>query len=756
MKKSGPACLFLNCFAALSFLGTPHGLFAATKATSQPPRKLHSGGQPRLLPTKSGPGIVVCEPVTASSDTTLTHFGGGCAEWLQVAVGGQPQFGQTPLWDSLDRARVEMGRPDLMLSPRQALALAPILGVTHAAVGTLRGAEPHLTLKYQFYQLPAGTRAGDPITLSGTKAQIAAGLPQMARILVKQLHGEPAAVPAAADLVPDDLQFLGEVRWRTTPYTDLQRSQIEALSLHDPAAGILNLNRRGGGHPADFHSASETLLAQAGNNPLVWGVITKRDNWLLLTHAVQLSALAARYPGSGILAAAETYRARIAQNHAAEMLAATRLVQDAPRNPEGWLISATTTASVAGDVRQGRVYGALSSSDARYLSRLYAQAEAADKQAVQLDPHFAAGWQNLAISATFNSDAALADHALETALALSRDKADVYGWALEMYQPKWSDEPAKLDRFAHLAAADTSLTVDDVLRVSRHLKSSGYPELGTKLLADFIARKQLLLASAPENGQEHFETAVALDGAGDHIGALTEYQKAAALFPKNASIQYHLGKELSASGDLTGAETALRQAIKLDPEFPEAYYELSFVTHDYAPTKQALEAAIKINPAYGKAYASLGRLEMAQPHDTEAVQDYEAALRFGDITKDNYFALVRAMLATGQYAQVVPTGTAALNIYGKSILYLYDYVGGNLYDVMANACLHQKQWDQSRAFSQSELEYAADDPAAHENLAEAYLGLGQTAQAQAEWKMVLTFHNDAQKALAEKFLKLYP
>lgn len=756
MKKSDPACFFLNCCAALSFLGTPHGLFAATNGASQPPRKLHSAGQPRLLPAKSGLGIVVCEPVMASSDATLTHFGGGCAEWLQVAVGGQPQFGQTPLWNSLDRARTELGRPDLALSPAQAPALAPILGVTHAAVGTLHGAEPHLTLAYQLYLLPAGTAVGAPITLNGTRAQIAAGLPQMARMLVKQLHGAPAAVPAAADLVPDDLQLLGEVRWRKTPYTDTQRSQIEALSLRDPAAGVLNLTRRGGGHPTNFHTASETLLAQAGDNPLVWSVVAERDDLLLLPNAARLSALMVRYPHNSSLAEIECFRYEITQDHKAEMSAAQRAVKAAPQSPTGWLVLAETASRVAGDERQGRVFDALSPSEAKGLGRLYTLAEAAARRVVQLDPKYAAAWEQLAEYATFNSDPAVADHALETAYALSQDKANVYGWALEMYQPEWNDDPAKLDRFAHLAAADTSLVVDDVLRISRHLKSSGYPELGTKLLADFIVHKQTLLAAAPNDGQEHFETAVALDRTGDQAGALAEYQKAATLLPQNANIQYHLGKALSASGNLTQSETALRETIRIDPEFPEAYYELSLITPEYAPAKRVLEAAIKISPAYGEAWESLGRLEMTQPHYPEAVQDFTAALRFGDISKDTYFGLARALMKTGQYEKVVPIATAALNIYGTSMLELYDGSIGSLYDVMAIAYLHQKQWDQARALSQLEIKSDALDPMAHENLAEAYLGLGEIAQAQAEWKTVLTFHNDDQKDRAEKFLKQYP
>ena len=75
---------------------------------------------------------------------------------------------------------------------------------------------------------------------------------------------------------------------------------------------------------------------------------------------------------------------------------------------------------------------------------------------------------------------------------------------------------------------------------------------------------------------------------------------------------------------------------------------------------------------------------------------------------------------------------------------------------MANAYLIKKAWNQSLAMSNAALALDANDSLAHENLAEAYLGTGRIAEAQAEWRKVLTFNDARMKAEAEGYLKKYP
>lgn len=722
------------------------GLIGSGFARAAPTQTVPDNTRPRA----GGPGLAVGEPVTATGDPDGAGFGAGCALWLQLAVGGQPQMGQTPLWEALARARTELGRADLQLSPADAPKLAAILGVTHVAVGALGGAEPHRTLTYRLLQAPAGTPVGAPMTLSGTRAQIAEGLPQLARTLARRLGVAAPAVPASTGLTADDLRLLGQIRGQDAP-SDAQQARLDALAARSALAGLVNLSRGAAVTNARFNAATQTLLAQAGDNALVWGEIAGQKPLALLPHAAQLEALAARFPGNYNLAAAEVFRCRAVADHAAEFRAAQRVVADAPRSPDGWLTYASTLSSQADDLRQGRYFGALTPAEAATVMRLYPRWEGAARRATQLDPAFAKAWLRLATAATFNSDEAVADHALGTALALSKDKADVYAWALEMYQPKWDGDPAKLAEFVRLASADETLSSGEAVSVAKKLRSSGHADQGREVLRGFITRRRAFLAAHPDDGTKHWGLADALVAQGADGEALPEYQAAARLLPDSAAVRYDLGDARYSRGAYDEALAQMREAIRLDPDYPDAHFYLGYgLKHQgqYDEAQRELRTALRLNPALAKAYAALGAVAVLQNDLPGGIPNYQAAIRLGDYTRANYEQLIGALSATGHYDQVLATGAAALRVYVEG-----DAVA---YDDMADACLHKKDWDNSLALSRATLALNADDPYAHANLAEAYLGQGHLADAQAEWRKVVALPDARTKAIAEGFLKKYP
>ncbi len=65
-----------------------------------------------------------------------------------------------------------------------------------------------------------------------------------------------------------------------------------------------------------------------------------------------------------------------------------------------------------------------------------------------------------------------------------------------------------------------------------------------------------------------------------------------------------------------------------------------------------------------------------------------------------------------------------------------------------------KPQDKSLALGQAAIALNAGDALAHENVAEAYVGAGRTAQA--EWRKVLTLEDDRLKAMAKDYLRKYP
>ncbi len=741
MKQRLFASIFLAS-AGLCVLAAPG--FSAPAAVVSTPSQKHESLSGR------GVGIAVCEPAAVPGDPSTGNFGTGCALWLQMVVGGQPEFGRTPLWRSLGRARRELGRPDLRLAPPEARRLASLLGVTDVAVGTLRGTGTRLTLTYRLLPVPTGASTGTAMMLTGTRDQIAAGLPRLARTLAKSLGAAVPAVPASADLTPADLQFLGRLRWESAEKVQADRTQGESLAARSPLAGLMLI-----GEPvrsaARFNVAVQVLIAQAGGNPLVWGEITEQRPLAALPLAATLAALAARYPGSDILAAAETYRFRAVQDRVAERRAAERGAKDNPQSPDAWLTLTATLDSAAEGLRQARVYDALSPEEAATLTHLYAQWEAAARRSVTLDPAFARGWLRLAQAATFSGDSAVADKAIETALALSDDKSEVYAWALEMYQPKWDDDPAKLAQYSHLAAADMTLDAAETMKVAKELGYSGSPDLRTALLNSFITRQRAYLAGHSDDGNAEWGLAEVEKAAGQTLAAQADFRAALPLLPESAAVRYEYGNTLYAPETDTQAAAQLKDAVHIDPDDPAAHYYLGYyllTDGKYEDAKAELQAALRLNPAFGDAHGTLGEILLRQNKLAEAVSEYQAALRLDSHKRVTCENLVFALNASGRYAEAQTAGEAALRIYITG--------DGPIYDNMADAALHTKDWDKSLALSQAALALNPNDALAHENAAEADLGAGRIPDAQAEWRKVLTFTDDHLKTVAQGYLNQYP
>ncbi len=157
------------------------------------------------MPIKGGAGIIVCEPAATGMDEQPLTFTAGCARWLQFTVGGQGELGKTPLWTAIARAERELGRSDLRLTPDEAVKLCRITGATHAAIGTAAGTADHITLTYQLYALATKKPVGAALKVSGTKAQIVAALPDLARGLAQSLGVSAPRVPAHPDATAADL-----------------------------------------------------------------------------------------------------------------------------------------------------------------------------------------------------------------------------------------------------------------------------------------------------------------------------------------------------------------------------------------------------------------------------------------------------------------------------------------------------------------------------------------------------------------------
>lgn len=712
---------------------------------------------------------MVCEPIGPGPDA---EFGAGCALWLQMEVGGQGALGKTPPWDGLSRARSELGRDDLRLSTAEAAPLAGMLGATHAAVGTLSGAGPRLTLTYQIIKVPAGTPVGATLTISGTRDQIVAGLPGLAKTLAVRLGAASPNIPASVGLSPAELKLLASAR--RTALTDAKEATLSALAARSPLAGIIALVRRPDRTHAQEAAAARTLLSQAPANPLVWGAVAGVSTKILVSQAARLDSLALRFPHNHLLAGAQVFRASATDNRKAEQSAASRLVADAPRDPEGWLTYAMMLSDQADDIRHGRGFAALTPAEADTLGRLYPRWQTATAKATTLDPAFTNAWLGLAEAATFAGDSAVADKALNTAWTLSRashaspgDAPAVISWALQMYQPKWGGSPARLAEFAQIASEQDERDDKTVLKFARTLgkldKNIGVEGLDgkalqRKLLDAFLVHKRAAVAAHPSESWSHLALAKTLWATGDMAGTIAEYRTACSLPPDSAIARFDLGYLLHYQLETQGypgtydeAIARLQEAVRIDPDYLQAYLELDYClknTGRFAEATQALKQALRLDPKSGPTYAALAEVQIRQKDYAEAIINYRKALSLGDYREPSYQNLITALDATGQYDAILETAQAELRLFPK---------GNSLtYNEVAAVCLQKKLWDRAMTASQAAVALDGSDAWAHENLAEAYLGTGRLAEARTEWQTVLTLKDDALKTTAQGYLKKYP
>ncbi|MBW3623881.1 MAG: hypothetical protein KY468_10790 [Armatimonadetes bacterium] len=436
---------------------------------------------------KSGPGLLIAEPSVVKADPKLAAFGAGCARWLHLFVGGQGSMGQTPLWTSADRVRQELGRKDLRLTPEEAKKLDHMLGISHVALGTVTGSEKQATLTYRVHSLPGLQPVGTPILLSGSAEQIVLALPSAAREMAKRLEVSSASVPDRVDLRPDELGALGGVpRVPRQELTPAMRQQLTLLSQRSPLAGLLLAHGSPNTDPSSLIPLLKTLLEQAPENTLVLGTIGYKVGIpsAFPDLRAQLDRSRQKHPNNYLLSLCEVWRQRMDENPEKEHQAAERGVQSAYHNPEAWLTLGWTINEEADQVRKKRYFPKLNPVEVEFLERVYPQWLKAVYRSVTLDPLYGKGWLRVSTAACFAGAEELAERAFWKAVRLEKEERDaIWSWGLQMYQPKWLDDPVKLEAVARQAAEE--FNYDERTRYI----ISALKESGNDALAEELSRK---------------------------------------------------------------------------------------------------------------------------------------------------------------------------------------------------------------------------------------------------------------------------
>jgi tetratricopeptide (TPR) repeat protein len=699
----------------------------------------------------SGPGIVVCAPVGRNADARTEEFGNGCGRWLRLVAGGHGELGQTPLWSSLDRARRELAKPDLRFSQEDAPKLAPILGVTHVAVGEIEGNAQHCTLTYHLWEARGGKVVGAPLTLTGSQDQVSAALPDMARRLLQALGIAAPRVPAKTGVNGDEMAFLGRLSW--TPQAPLQGAdaqKLRALAARAPLAGLYSLRSGALENEAQGREAVKTLVAQAPDSPILFAEIAYLEASALLPYRAQLRQAMARYPKSYLLAHTDVWVNRVMSNRAGERKAAERVVRCAPRNPDAWLSLGYTLADAADAVRKGKVYAQMSGPEAAYVESLYPEWLGAVRRAAGLDPRFGKAWLRVAEAACFAGENRLADQAFWKAASLDEERVEVYEWGCQMYQQKWLNDPFKLARVAEAAAADHYASPDEALTVAGDLKEVGQTEPATRMLAGLEKEAQEALRRNPNDADAHYKLAGVMKAGDRLVEARREMKTVVRLKPQDAQAHYDFGLLLDKLGRIDEAIQEYQETVRLNPEHNRAHYDLGWDLKERQRLDEAereIREAIRLDPAYENNYHALGEISFARKNYDEAIRQYRKSLSILDAVPETWLRLCEVYSAKKDYPNAIQAGRKAVMLKPEE---------GVNHDALAYACLKAgKNKEAEREFRQA-LRINAGDATAHENLGNTLIVMGQKAEARQEWETVLTLDSGAVAQEARHMLQTHP
>lgn len=283
----------------------------------------------------------------------------------------------------------------------------------------------------------------------------------------------------------------------------------------------------------------------------------------------------------------------------------------------------------------------------------WAAAEAAFRQATEIDPANAGAWHNLSVALRMQGQAAAAELAAREALARATPHAAIWlNLANVLYDLKRWDDAASAYRQSlalHPASAAAWCNL-------------GACEQWRGRFAEAQAALERSLTLAPADPTAQLNYAQLLAARGQPAAAIDILQKLLATGPQSADVWTALGNTHRALGALPAAEQAYRRALELDHQQWEARGRLTQVLLNrwQIDDAEALVAgSLALDPASPANRAALGSVRLIQGQATEAVQALDRALQLEPLA-ERHSALLTALqyLPSANAAELLPAHRA--------------------------------------------------------------------------------------------------
>lgn len=205
-------------------------------------------------------------------------------------------------------------------------------------------------------------------------------------------------------------------------------------------------------------------------------------------------------------------------------------------------------------------------------------------------------------------------------------------------------------------------------------------------LEDAASIYRRILRREPRNADALHLYGLLAHQSGDAATAVERIGEAVTLDPGSALYRFNLGLVLAARGDPKAAAAAYRRAIGLRPEFADAHSNLGLVLEEQGQTDAAaacFEEATRHEPDHVEAIVNLGRARHLQQRPADARACFDKALRLNPRVAEAHFGIGklhgdagawdRAIEAYRRAVALKPDLDEAKNNLAAAFLALGDY-----------------------------------------------------------------------------------
>jgi tetratricopeptide (TPR) repeat protein len=705
-----------------------------------------------IVAVDSGPGLLIGSPTGTGVPDSVQSFGDACSAWLQVVAAGQPGLDRTPSQSDLARAEFELPSPALRITMDDLPRLPLMLGVTHAAVAGMSGSDDSYTLTYQVYTAKSGMPVGSPILLTGTEDEIVQKLPSAAAQIDHDLGIANPNVPTSVQCTPDDMSFLGRTWWAPA-ISDADKAQLAQMASHSGLAAFMNLGWQTFYAPRESQGAVDAALAAFPENPVVYGLASFDYPAAIFKHQANLFRDFFAHPTNYLYASALANMSDTQKGSEAPAVdEGIRGVSDDPDNPGAWCLLGGLYSDQAEAVRHARFSTELTPAQQTAIAAPYSYCLGCDEHAARLDPSDYRAWTWVSESASFGGSETEADAAIRHALHIGRDPYYAYDWALQLYQPKWTDQEDKLTAAVTLAANDRALSAGEEIGLSENLAQSTYPALRRMLLDAGKTRAAAEIAANPKDAAAYETLGDYYNKSNDKADAQTQYAAAVSIEQQNPKYQETLGGVMYDQGFNGRALKSYQAAAAIEPAYPNIHYDIGLVykrfgKYDLAFAQMRQELALY--PESALAYDGLGDVYIETHQPAKAAAAYLAYCRISPFNPDEWVNAANMFDTAGDIKD-------SLSTIAEGQTYWPDEVNMTITKQDCYLKLHKPEVTIQICH---ELLASASDPVSiaysHENMAEAYLEEHKLDQARAEWRQVLTMGNPTVAGVAQDFLQKY-